>query len=115
MPKKRYPPHQIRLVLADNVKARMAYVYSEEGDRPLALAKDAKTSLSTIQRLLAAAVATEVDTLGRVADALDISVYQLFIPNLHPRNPQMLKGVSKDEQRLYDLLEAANHRRKAKS
>lgn len=115
MPKRRQAPDPIRLVVADNIKARMKWFFDDAGDKPKALANAAKTSISTVQRILDADVAAELDTLARIAHALDLAVYQLFLPNLHPSNPQAIKNATKAEERLYDQLAALNRQRPVKS
>ena len=53
--------------------------YAGQDNMPLALAKDAGTSLSTIQRILAANHGPNIDTIEGVARALRIEPYQLLL------------------------------------
>ena len=43
----------------------------------------------------------EPDPVNMLAKALELSQYQLLIPDLDPRNPQVVKGATLDEQALY--------------
>lgn len=101
--KKKTPkvPGFMRHILATNVGKLMETHYRESRNRPKALAKDAGVTLSTIQRMLKAEVGASLDNIEAVADAFDISVYQLLIPELDIDNPQLVHGASADEKRLY--------------
>ena len=79
-----------RLILADNVNALMSDKYRQSGNKPLALAKDAKISLSSVQRILACESSASADTIDKLAKALDLMSYQLLIPSLSPRYPQTI-------------------------
>lgn len=69
--------------------------------RVLALAKDSKTGHGTIQRALSAENSTTLDTIERLAVALDVSVYQLLLPNLHPDDPQEVPGAMAAERSIH--------------
>lgn len=100
-------PGFMREVLADNVKRLMVRHYKESGSRPRALAKDAGVSLSTIQRILAREVGATIDNIESVAGVFHLSAYQILVPMLDVRNPQIIKGATLDEQRLYRMLRQA--------
>lgn len=68
-----------------------------------ALAEKAGVSHSTIQRIMEKKVGATIDNLEQIAVALDLSPYQLLVPSLHAANPQVVKGATKEEQRLYAL------------
>ena len=97
----------MRQVLAQNVRGLLEIHYRDATDRPRALAKDAGVSLSTVQRIINLEVGASLDNLEAVAGAFQLSAYQLLIPNLNSRNPQVVKGVTKDEERLYRLWKQA--------
>lgn len=85
----------------------MNYVFRESNNKPLALSqktgkpKEGGLSLSTIQRFLAGDTGPSLDNLEAVADALDLSLYQLLIPELNAENPQVVAGAVKGEERAY--------------
>ena len=91
----------MRQVLALNVAQLMELHYKLSTNRPRALARDAGVSLSTVQRILSAQTGASLDNVEAVAAAFQLSAYQLLIPNLHPDNPQVVHGATKDEERLY--------------
>lgn len=97
-------PTVTRKILGNNVELLMRREYRGYTNMPEELAKNAGTSQSTIERIIAAQIGTSVDTVERIAKALGVSVYQLFIPNLSPANPQVVKGATLEEERLYSMV-----------
>lgn len=95
----------MRQVLGRNVKALMNRHYSEHANKPKALAKAAGVSLSTVQRIIAAEIGASLDNIEAIALALDASTYQLLIPALDAKNPQVVKGAEFAEQRLYKMYQ----------
>lgn len=97
----------MRAVVGDNVRRRMEWVFRDSSNKPKALArktgnpKEGGLSLSTVQRILAGANGGTLDNLEAVANALDLSLYQLMIPALDAENPQVVPGALKDEERMY--------------
>lgn len=77
--------------------------YRESGNKPKALAKDAGVSLSTVQRILASETGATLDNIESIAGAFQLSAYQVLVPMLDTKNPQLIKGATVDEQRLYRL------------
>lgn len=62
-----------RRIVAANIKTRMDARYAQVGDKRKALAEDAGTSLSTVQRALDPdlyATGITIDTLTQIANAL---------------------------------------------
>lgn len=94
-------PGFTRHVVGANVRALMDLHYREHSNKPMALAKAAGISLSSVQRVLLAKTGPSVDTIEMIAAAFQMSCYQLLIPNLHADNPQVVHGATKDEERLY--------------
>lgn len=94
-------PGFMRMVLAVNVRLLMAHHYRESTNRPKALAKDAGVSLSTIQRILGATNGATIDNIEAVSAAFQLSAYQLLIPALDTKSPQVVRGATKDEELLY--------------
>jgi len=95
----------MRNVLSENVNALMRLHFKESANRPLALAKAARLSLSTVQRMLSGETGATLDNINAVAEVLDVAVYQLLVPYLDPVNPQVIKGASPAEQRIYRLMQ----------
>jgi transcriptional regulator with XRE-family HTH domain len=99
-------PGLTRQVVARNVARLLEYHY---GHLPTltaqqrALAKDTGLGFGTIQRMTKGAVGASIDNIEQVALALQVSVYQLVLSTLDIKNPQVVKGASEDEQRLYRL------------
>lgn len=73
--------------------------YRESANQPRALAKDADISLSSVQRVIAGQTGPGVDTIECIANAFDLSLYQLLIPGLDPHRPQEVPGALKQEER----------------
>lgn len=107
--KKKTPkvPGFMRHVVAENVRARMEVVLRGNPNKPKALSLrtgrpgEGGQSLSTIQRILAGTHGAGLDVLEAVADALDLSLYQLLIPQLNAENPQVVQGAMKNEELAY--------------
>lgn len=91
----------MRSVLAENVRKLMAKHYASSNNRPLALSKDARVSLSTVQRILAQKTGATIDNIEAIAAAMGVSAYQLMVPNLNAENPQVIKEATKTEELLY--------------
>ena len=99
-------PGFMRVVVAANVARLLDHHYSHiasKTGRQLALAKDTKLGLGTIQRVMGREVGASLDNLEAIANALQISLYQLMLPSLDAKNPQLVKGATKEEERLYRL------------
>jgi transcriptional regulator with XRE-family HTH domain len=91
----------MRAVLAGNIRNLIERDFRERSNKPRSLAKDAGVSLSTIQRILKQDVGASLDNIEAIAAVFDLSVYQLLVPNLDVNNPQLVKGATKDEERMY--------------
>jgi AraC-like DNA-binding protein len=93
----------MREVLADNLRRLMDHHYRESTNRPKTLAKDAGVSLSTVQRILARETGATLDNIESLAGVFHLSAYQILVPMLDAKNPQLIKGATVDEQRLYRM------------
>ena len=71
------------------------------------LAKEAGVSFSTVQRIMKAETGASLDNIEVLAAVFDLSAYQLLLPNLCSKNPQVVQGATKDEQRLYAMWRKA--------
>lgn len=89
--------------MAQNVEQLMFKHYALVSNKPKSLAGDAKVSLSTVQRVIAAEVGASLDNIEAIAGVFGLSAYQLLVPNLNIENPQVIKGATKDEERLYSI------------
>jgi transcriptional regulator with XRE-family HTH domain len=89
----------MRVVLANNVNALMELRFRTSPNKPLALAKRAGISLSSVQRVLNQQAGASIDTIEALAAAFDLSGYQLLIPELHIQAPQEIVGAQKAEER----------------
>ena len=104
-------PSNLRKVIAENVNKLADKVFAEAENVPVAIAEASKTARvnplvkSTVQRIMAAETSATLEQLEGLAEALEVSVYQLLIPHLDPKNPQIAKGASRDERDLYERLE----------
>jgi transcriptional regulator with XRE-family HTH domain len=99
-------PGLTRQVVARNVIRLLDYHYGHLPNitqRERALAKDAGIGFGTVQRMAKGEVGSSIDNIEVVALALQVSVYQLTLSTLDVKNPQVVKGASEDEQRLYRL------------
>lgn len=61
----------------------------------------------TVGRILKAEHRVQIDTLQALAAAFELETYQLLIPGLDPKNPQILRALSPEEENLYRALELA--------
>ena len=73
----------------------------------VAAATRGRVNQTTVGRILREQHKVTMKTLGALADAFDIEPYQLLILNLNPRNPQVLRALSPEEENLYKALEIA--------
>lgn len=80
MRKRKVPAGEAREVLAQNVGRMMETRYEQASNRPLALAKDAGVTLSTVQRVLSREHATNVDTIEALAKVFGLPPFQLLVP-----------------------------------
>lgn len=98
------PDSIYRAVLARNVKALMDFHFHESRNRPLAVSKATGAgglSKSTVQRVLAGTIGVNLETLDMIATALNVLPYQLLLPRLDAKNPQIVKGATEEERKLY--------------
>lgn len=78
--KKRKTPGSMREVLAQNLNHLMEQRYKANSNRPMALAKDASVSLSTVQRTLSREAGASIDTVEAFAKVFGLSAYQMIMP-----------------------------------
>lgn len=100
-PKTPKVPGQLRKVIAANVDLMAQVEFRASPNKPMALALAAGVSKSTVQRIMAGDVGADLETLEKVAVALGLIPYQLFIPNLDVKNPQVAKGAMPGERKAY--------------
>lgn len=78
--KKRKVPGEMRELLAQNINRLMEQRYRDSSNRPMALAKEAGVSLSTVQRTLSREHGASIDTLERFARVFGLPSFQLLVP-----------------------------------
>lgn len=79
----KYAALRTRRVIAENVRARMEVRYKGLGDKFKALAEDAGTSLSTVQRATSPdrySTGITIDVLTQIAMALRCEPHELMTP-----------------------------------
>jgi len=79
-PKKRKVPGEMRELLAQNINRLMEQRYRENSNRPMALAKEAGVSLSTVQRTLSREAGASIDTVEAFAKVFSLPPFQLLVP-----------------------------------
>jgi transcriptional regulator with XRE-family HTH domain len=60
-----------------------------------------------LRRIKKAENAITMTTLMKLAEGFDVEPYQLLVPGLDPRNPQILRTLSAKEEALYRAMEEA--------
>lgn len=98
-------------VLAANVTILMAAHADELGSNPK-LGKRTKLGPSAISRLRSGHNAT-LKTLEALAEAFELSPWQLLVPILDPKNPPALKVPTASEKAFYAKINAAEEALKA--
>lgn len=78
--KRKIPAAISRAVVAANIESRMELRFADSTNKPMDLAEAAHISLSSVQRILGRQLGASIDTLELVANALECSVVELFIP-----------------------------------
>lgn len=97
-------PGFMRVVVGANVTKLLDHHYSHLQNvtqRQRALAKDSGVGFGTIQRIMQRKVGASLDNIESIADALQVSVYQLMLPSLDPKNPQVVQGATEAEKLMY--------------
>lgn len=97
-------PGFMRTVVGSNVARLLDHHFSHLPNvtqKQHALAKDSGVGFGTIQRIMKRTVGASLDNLESIADALHVSSYQLMLPALDAKNPQVVEGASEEEQRAY--------------
>lgn len=74
---------------------------------PESAAKAAKIAPQQLRRILAADHAITMRTVEKLAEGFGFEPYQLLVPGLDPKNPQVLRMLSPEEETLYKALEEA--------
>lgn len=78
--RKRKQAGELREVLAQNINRLMDQRYKESSNRPLALAKDAGVSLSTVQRIISREAGASIDTVEAFATVFGLPAFQILVP-----------------------------------
>lgn len=114
--RKKIPSQFLRDTVARNVKARAAIQFPECENVPLEIVKNSdgaatnRLNKSTVQRIMAGETSATLEQMEGLAYALDLSPYQLLMPNMDAKNPQVARGAAEGEEKAYsmdDLRKAA--------
>lgn len=70
------------------------------------LARDAKTAVGNIQRIMDRNTNVGVDVIAKVATGFDLLPWQLLFPGLDPKNPPVL-CITAAEKQLYSRFQVA--------
>lgn len=100
----------MELILAKNLLALMnanSLLGTQEAVAAAAKKAGLPIDQKTVGRVLKAEHAVQLDTLSALAAAFGLEPYQLLVPDLNPKNPQILRVLSKAEENLYKALEEA--------
>jgi transcriptional regulator with XRE-family HTH domain len=90
-------------VVAAKARALMAY---HKHATPSEAARYCKVSQQQMDRILKGQ-RVRVDTLEKLARGYGLEPYQMLIPGLNPADPQVLRSLSPEEQKLYKALQEA--------
>lgn len=106
-PKTPKQPALIKRFVAPNLINLINYKYSHlttRTEKALALSKESGVGKNTIIRAMDAEDSTSVsiDIIEKLADGLDVMPYQLLIPYLDAKNPQVAHNPTESEKRLYE-------------
>lgn len=109
-PKKPKVPGLTRSIVAENLANLVPKHYAGKPNitqQQKQLALDSGVAFSTVQRLMKKETGADLETLELLATAFELSVYQLVTPGLDAGNPQVIKGATAAEQKLYAELRRA--------
>jgi transcriptional regulator with XRE-family HTH domain len=93
----------VKEVIGSNVKA---LIRARDADFDAAC-KRLGMKETQLKRVVAGKHAITMSTLQRIAHGYDVEPYQLLVPGLDPKNPQVLRALSAAELKLYAALEEA--------
>jgi hypothetical protein len=105
--RRRKNPSPMRETIARNVLLRARIIFPLSKNLPQSIRERSADSdqdrlvLSHIKRILKSETSVSLEQIDKLARALDLTSYQLLIPDLDPKNPQVVKGATADEQSLY--------------
>lgn len=92
-------------IFAGNVKRAM-----ESETPPLSqagLAARAKMHQRTLGRIVNEEVSATLEQMGKIAQGLDLELWQLLVPVMDPRNPPVLAPASEKERQLWATIRQA--------
>ena len=91
--------------LWQNVEALMLRKYGKVNLK--AFAAHCGVAIATIQRIQAQKTSVGLAIIDRIAEAFDLSAWQLLVPGFDPSNPPALQPVSAKERVLYEKIMSA--------
>lgn len=93
----------VKLIVGFNVRSLMQ-ARRQDFD---SACKAMKMKPTQLKRIVSGKHAITMTTLERIAGAYDLEPYQLLIPGLDAKNPQVLRALSPADENLYRALEEA--------
>jgi len=91
----------VKDVVGSNVRALVGERHKDLAAACLHL----KIKETQLKRIMAGKHAVTMTTVERIAAAYDLAAYQLLVPGLNPKNPQVLRTLGPHEEKLYKVLE----------
>lgn len=91
--------------LWQNVEALMLKKYKRINLK--AFAAHCGVGIATVQRIQAQQTSVGLAIIERIAEAFDLSAWQLLVPGFDPNNPPALQPVSAKEKILYEKIMSA--------
>ena len=97
----------MRETIARNVLRRGQLIFPVTKNLPQSIRERSADSdqdrltLSHVKRILNSDSSVSLEQIDKLAHELELAPYQLLIPDLDPKNPQVVRGATLDEQSLY--------------
>ena len=93
---------EARKVLAQNLQRLMNS--NPKLDSNPKLSKRAGVGVATLSRIMSMKTGANLDTITRLAGVFGMAPWQMLVPNLSPKNPQILRSSGAMEDALYEKI-----------
>lgn len=100
-------PNFVRQIIGANLKALMKNHPHLDSQMKIQTKTKGRVSQRTVGRILEGSVSVTVDNLAELADIFGLQPWQMLLPNLDPKNPQLVPAITPAEKALYDSLKLA--------
>lgn len=100
-------PGNIRDVVSANLKALMDSTPDLNTQMKIAEKTKGRVSQRTVGRILDRSVSVTVDHIAELAAIFHLQPWQLLLPGLDPKNPQIVPAITAAEKELYDSIKSA--------